>query len=126
MVRAPIGVHVSHLPIGYTTVVVGAATYFLAHDIYYKKHGKDYVVVEPPEGKTTTVAASDSQNSEWLIYPAEGQSDKELERDRYQCHRWAVSQSDYDPSRSKNQHSKRDDYYRAQAACLEGRGYVVK
>ncbi len=127
VVRAPLGVHVSHLPIGYATVVIGASTYYVAHDIYYKKHGTDYVVVEPPQNSgVTTVATNEDYNREWLIYPAEGQNDKELERDRYQCHRWAVDQSNYDPSRSKNQHTKRDDYYRAQSACLEGRGYVVK
>jgi len=34
-----------------------------------------------------------------LVYPARGQSPQQLERDRYECHLWAVEQSGYDPSR---------------------------
>ena len=33
------------------------------------------------------------------IYPARGQSEAQLRRDRYECYRWAVAQSDYDPAR---------------------------
>jgi hypothetical protein len=33
------------------------------------------------------------------VYPARGQSPEQLERDRYDCHVWAVQQSGYDPSR---------------------------
>ncbi len=32
------------------------------------------------------------------VYPAQGQSDETLSRDRYECHRWAVSESGFDPS----------------------------
>ena len=34
-----------------------------------------------------------------MVYPARGQSPDQLERDRYDCHVWAVQQSGYDPSR---------------------------
>jgi hypothetical protein len=33
-----------------------------------------------------------------LAYPAHGQSAAQLDRDRYECHLWAVKQSRYDPS----------------------------
>ncbi|HSG66737.1 MAG TPA: glycine zipper 2TM domain-containing protein [Gammaproteobacteria bacterium] len=33
-----------------------------------------------------------------MIYPAAGQSDEALGRDRYECHVWAVEQSGFDPS----------------------------
>jgi hypothetical protein len=33
-----------------------------------------------------------------VIYPAKGQSPEQLERDRYECHVWAVQQSGFDPS----------------------------
>jgi hypothetical protein len=33
-----------------------------------------------------------------MIYPAAGQSEDELGRDRYECHLWAVEQSGFDPS----------------------------
>jgi hypothetical protein len=34
-----------------------------------------------------------------IVYPAHGQSPQQLERDRYECHVWAVQQSGFDPSR---------------------------
>ena len=34
-----------------------------------------------------------------MVYPARGQSAEQLERDRYDCHVWAVQQSGFDPSR---------------------------
>jgi len=34
-----------------------------------------------------------------MVYPARGQSPDQLERDRYECHVWAVQQSGFDPSR---------------------------
>ncbi|WP_293861002.1 glycine zipper 2TM domain-containing protein [Steroidobacter sp.] len=32
-----------------------------------------------------------------FVYPTAGQSDAQLDRDRYECHLWAVKQSGYDP-----------------------------
>jgi hypothetical protein len=32
------------------------------------------------------------------VYPTAGQSDAQLDRDRYECHVWAVHQSGFDPS----------------------------
>jgi glycine zipper 2TM protein len=32
------------------------------------------------------------------VYPSRGQSDKQLDRDRYACHNWATAQSHYNPS----------------------------
>jgi hypothetical protein len=32
------------------------------------------------------------------VYPNAGQSDAQLDRDRYECHLWAVRQSGFDPS----------------------------
>jgi hypothetical protein len=34
-----------------------------------------------------------------MVYPARGQTPDQLERDRYECHNWAVQQSGFDPSR---------------------------
>ncbi len=36
--------------------------------------------------------------SEIFVYAARGQTDKQLDRDRYECHNWAVAQSHYNPS----------------------------
>ncbi len=32
------------------------------------------------------------------VYPAQGQSEQQLRRDRYECHAWAVRQSGFDPA----------------------------
>jgi len=45
------------------------------------------VEAPPPERVTEVVA-----------YPAQGQSEQQLDRDRYECHVWAVKQSGFDPS----------------------------
>jgi len=33
-----------------------------------------------------------------IVYPAHGQTPEQLERDRYECHIWAVQQTGFDPS----------------------------
>jgi hypothetical protein len=53
-------------------------------------------------------------------------------RDRYECYRFAVTQTGFDPLRSGAtsagpQYAERQSAYeRAQAACFEGRGYSVR
>lgn len=32
------------------------------------------------------------------VYPAKGQSERQLDRDRYECHSWAGKQTGYDPA----------------------------
>jgi len=68
-----------------------------------------------------------------FIYPRKGQSQAQQDNDRYECHKWAVDQTNYDPTAaipqglSANQAMQmRADYQRAMAACLDGRGYTVK
>jgi hypothetical protein len=38
------------------------------------------------------------QIAEVVAYPAQGQSEQQLDRDRYECHVWAVKQTGFDPS----------------------------
>lgn len=47
---------------------------------------------EPPAPQDPPVTA------DIYVYPANGQSDRQLDRDRYECHGWSVKQSGYDPS----------------------------
>ncbi len=35
-----------------------------------------------------------------VVYPAKGQSTAQQDKDRYECHQWAVRQSAYDPARA--------------------------
>jgi hypothetical protein len=40
-----------------------------------------------------------AENGDLYIYPAKGQSQSQQEKDRYECHSWAVRQTGFDPSR---------------------------
>ena len=132
VVAPPIGVFVPLLPPFYTTVWIGSIPYYYANDAYYvwRESAHGYEVVEPPEdhGATTEAPASD----DIFIYPKNGQSEDQQARDKYECHRWAASETGFDPTQSgggvppEQNSSKRADYQRALGACLEGRGYSVK
>jgi outer membrane lipoprotein SlyB len=37
-------------------------------------------------------------NTQVYVYPVKGQTPEQLDRDRYECHAWAVKQSNFDPS----------------------------
>lgn len=53
----------------------------------------------PPEViETLPPPAPPEQVAEVVAYPAQGQSDQQLDRDRYECHVWAVKQTGFDPS----------------------------
>ena len=51
-----------------------------------------------PAAENTEPAATLPPSAEVYIYPARGQGDRQLDRDRYECHNWAVRQSHYNPS----------------------------
>jgi hypothetical protein len=53
--------------------------------------------VTPPP-RTYAVPAPPPQRV--FVYPANGQSAEQTERDRYECHVWAVEQTGVDPSRA--------------------------
>src|ERR1700727_3882811 len=53
--------------------------------------------VTPPP-RTYAVPAPPPQRV--FVYPAHGQSPEQTERDRYECHIWAVQQTGVDPSRA--------------------------
>lgn len=62
-------------------------------------------LADPPAAPASSAAtpaadsgSSVSANSEIFVYASHGQSDKQLDRDRYECHNWAVAQSHYNPS----------------------------
>jgi hypothetical protein len=74
-----------------------------------------------------------TQSANLMAYPKSGQGDAQQATDKTECHTWAAAQSGFDPTQSASPQgstngssNKRSDYMRAQAACLEGRGYSVK
>ena len=129
VVRGPLGARVSYLPPGYIGFYIGPQRYSYVNFTYYMwdTKAREYVVVEEPEGaEEAVVAASESASGEIFIYPNEGQTEEQRDRDRYECYVWAVKQTGFDPDTTNPQADKALDYRRANSACLEGRGYTVK
>ena len=56
-------------------------------------------VAPPPQRTYVQAEAVAPAPPPIMVYPARGQSPDQLERDRYECHVWAVQQSGFDPSR---------------------------
>jgi Glycine-zipper domain len=46
----------------------------------------------------TTLISGLAFAADLMIYPAKGQSPEQQNRDQYECHRWAVQQTGFDPS----------------------------
>ena len=99
--------------------------YFYVNSTYYvyAPGSRDYVVVAAPSGAEQAVA---NVAPEPVVYPTGGQSVEQIDQDRYECHRWAMGESDFDPTRSQQEAgADQDRYNRALSACLTGRGYTV-
>lgn len=123
IINAPLGARIGTLPTGYISFMVGPSRYFYYGGTYYIHDQNEYEVVQAPSNAQQIV---NSAQEEMIIYPAKGQSDDQLSKDRYECHRWAVGQTGFDPSANDQDLSLKPDYNRAMGACLEARGYVVK
>jgi hypothetical protein len=98
---------------------------------YYPYYASPPVVVAPPAYVQPDPAPSPQPSSvqRLFIYPRLGQSEKQQADDQYQCHRWAVAQTGYDPTNTKSgtpSPNRSNDYYRAMGACLDGRGYTMR
>jgi len=141
VVGAPYWAYVPYLPAYYSTVWWGGVPYYYANDTYYLWSDTDhqYQVVPPPAGADQGNPEASPQGGSGLtasgdiyVYPRNGQTPEQTANDRYECHRWAADQSGFDPTQgsggvnSEDAATKRADYLRAQAACLEGRGYTVR
>jgi hypothetical protein len=86
-----------------------------------------------PAGEAAAaVLPASPPGKDFIIYPKNGQSPEQTDRDRGECHRWAANQTGYDPTHppsgmtSEQTTSKHADYRRAMSACLVGRGYSVQ
>ena len=149
VVAAPVGLFVPVLPPFYTTVWFGGVPYYYANDTYYMYGGgQGYEVVDPPADPAGAVqgpqgpsypgapppAASGPPPAEedLFIYPQNGQSEEQQSNDKYDCHKWAATQTGFDPTQAgggvapEQTVPKGEEYRRAMRACLEGRGYSVR
>jgi hypothetical protein len=121
-----IGLYFATLPYYYSTIWYAGAPYYYADDNYYQYDGNigQYETVTPP---AEVQRQAEQQSPRLIAYPKNGQTETQQAKDKSDCNAWAISQSGVDPSQtttaSPNKHS---DYMRAQAACLDGRGYSVQ
>jgi hypothetical protein len=129
VVRPPYGVVVADLPAFRTLVTIGGLAYFYANGVYYRerREGGYEVVPTPVDGDAGTPVVSDKL----FVYPRQGQPAAQQASDEYDCHRWAVGQTGFDPTAAavgqpSGDAARRGDYQRARNACLEGRGYTVR
>ena len=132
VITPPIGLVVPFLPAFYTTIWVGRNPYYYADGVYYLWRPEDrvYVVTDPPPEEE--VIPETNIPDKLFVYPKKGQSAEQQATDRYECHRWSVEQTGFDPTKAggdvpAGEHAaKQLDYQRALKACLEARDYSVK
>ena len=133
VVAPPFGLVIPFLPDYYDTRVISGDTYYVSDDVYYHVNpsGDGYVVTAPPNDSgavTTAPAPADKM----FVYPRSGQSQKQQDKDSYECHSWATGQSGFDPTLAHGGvsgdqvNAKGTEYRRAMEACMDGRGYTVK
>jgi hypothetical protein len=130
-----LGLYFATLPLYYQTYWWGGVPYYYADNTYYTydPNVKQYETVAPPDGLEQQVGAAGGApaagagSGELIAYPKNGQTADQQSKDKYECHKWAAGQTGYDPTTgAAAPAAKRPDYMRAQAACLEGRGYSVE
>jgi len=121
-----IGLYFATLPYYYSTFWDAGVPYYYADDNYYQWDGNvaQYETVNPP----AEVQRQAEQQASLIAYPKNGQTQAQQAADKTQCRAWAASQSGFDPNQIPTTASttKHSDYMRAQAACLDGRGYSVQ
>jgi hypothetical protein len=86
----------------------------------------------PPAPPMSSAAPAVAPTDKLFIYPRQNQSEPQQATDRFDCHKWAVGQTGFDPTQppggvpESQRGQKQADYQRAMSACLEGRGYTVR
>src|SRR5690349_23845600 len=55
-------------------------------------------LADPPAEPATPTDTTSAATADIYVYASHGQTDKQLDRDRYECHNWAVAQTHYNPS----------------------------
>jgi len=116
------------LPLYYDTYWWDGVPYYYADGTYYQwdPSVNEYETVAPPA--QVAAQAQGEGSSDVIAYPKNGQTADQQAKDKLECRQWATSQSGVDPTAgtmSSVPEDKRSDYMRAEAACLEGRGYSV-
>src|SRR6185437_10256426 len=107
------------LPIGYATYWWGGVPYYYYDNAYYMWNPSynGYIATDPPpadngdNGSYNSTAPDDAASAagsysggagDIYVYPKNGQTDEQTSNDRFECHKWAVTQTGFDPTRSSN------------------------
>jgi hypothetical protein len=120
VVRPPVGVVISVLPPFYSTVWFGGVPYYYANDVYYTWDSAQngYVAVDPP-ANANNPAPPPSAHEDLIIYPKNGQDASQQAADRYDCHRWAKTQTGFDPTQmGGGQHREQPSGIRPRYECV--------
>lgn len=132
------GLFLATLPFYYSTLWWNGVPYYYADDNYYVWNNSmgGYQAVAPPP-QVMNQAAAQRGGTDLFAYPKNGQSAEQQARDRQECRNWAASQTGSGTMRTGAAPGaaspsaaaaapNSEGILRAQAACLEGRGYSVK
>lgn len=130
VVTPPYGIRVHYLPDYAREVWVGGSLLFLAAGAYYayEQSTQQYVVVQPPTQVPSPAPTPQGNGYDVVAYPANGQSPAQVQQDGYDCYRWAVQQSGFDPRTVTYAPDPAvvQTYRQAQGNCLGSRGYQVQ
>jgi hypothetical protein len=121
-----VGLYFSALPLYYSTYWWGGIPYYYADDTFYTWDGSagQYQTVDPPA--EVEQQAESQAVTELIAYPKNGQSDEQQAKDKSDCRQWAATESGYNPAgTATTADPNRGNYLRAEAACLDARGYSV-
>jgi hypothetical protein len=121
-----VGLYFSTLPLYYSTYWWGGIPYYYADDTYYTWDGSagEYQTVDPPP--EVEQQAESQAVTELIAYPKNGQSDEQQAKDKSDCRQWAATESGHNPAdTATTADPNRGNYLRAEAACLDARGYSV-
>jgi len=115
----------------------GGIPYYYYDNAYYTYNEADagYELSEPPpatESDSNGDTPPDDQLLESMgnadnlyVYPRNGQDEQQTATDRFECQKWAVAQTGFDPAASGSSGNP-DDYRRAMISCLDSRGYSAQ
>jgi hypothetical protein len=127
VVQPPRGIRTRYLPDYAREVWIGSSLFFLAAGAYYiyEANTRDYVVVEAPLANPQPQPQGNDYDV--VAYPTNGQSPGQVNQDVYDCYRWAVQQSGFDPRTFTYPPAPQvvQSYRQAQGSCLSSRGYRV-
>jgi hypothetical protein len=129
------GLFFDALPLYYSTYWWDGIPYYYANDNFYQWNAAvgQYESVRAPQNLVSLVTTTQTLgNGSLFAYPKNGQTSAQQASDRIDCQHWATSQTGSNSSPAISTAAvgataaRRQDYLRAESACLEGRGYSVE